>query len=304
MTDHKQISKLLEHWGMENETVTSVYHAGTSDRYQSVFSIGKGHILKCTTDIQTIYREKEFLDKLRKAGAFCARIVPTRDGCDFVEDGEDRYYLVTRIDGDTLCSQTLIESREDALYLGEMIAQLHGVLSQMDVQCETVDLLQTLENWAIPRAKAVLLEKQAELDAFMNKFALLYPHLPQQLIHRDVNPSNIVRSENGWSFIDFELSQKTIRIYDPCYAATAVLSERFNQDREKWFSTYHAILDGYDIVGKFTDAENEALPYVTIANQLVCIAWFSQEDRYREILRINREMTIWLIDHFEKLKRK
>ena len=38
------------------------------------------------------------------------------------------------------------------------------------------------------------------------------------------------------------------------------------------------------------------------ANQFVCVAWFAGEDKYAELLEINKQITLWLIDKFEELK--
>lgn len=56
----------------------------------------------------------------------------------------------------------------------------------------------------------------------------LYPLLPKQLIHRDPNPSNIIVDYGEITgFLDFELTERNVRIFDPCYAATAILSETY-----------------------------------------------------------------------------
>jgi serine/threonine protein kinase len=46
------------------------------------------------------------------------------------------------------------------------------------------------------------------------------------IIHRDPNPSNIM-FENGevTGFIDFVISERNVRLFDPCYCATGILSE-------------------------------------------------------------------------------
>ncbi len=38
--------------------------------------------------------------------------------------------------------------------------------------------------------------------------------------------------------------------------------------------------------------------YVIFANQFVCVAWFSEQDKYVEI---NKRMTTWLIGNLEEL---
>ena len=57
-----------------------------------------------------------------------------------------------------------------------------------------------------------------------SRFRELYAELPKQIIHRDPNPSNIITNADKWGFIDFDLSECSVRIYDPCYAASAILS--------------------------------------------------------------------------------
>ena len=43
-------------------------------------------------------------------------------------------------------------------------------------------------------------------------------------------------------------------------------------------------------------------PYVMLANQFVCVAWFSTYEKYHELFGRNVEMTHWLIDRMEELK--
>ena len=106
--------------------------------------------------------------------------------------------------------------------------------------------------------------------------------------------------------IDFELSEKNVRIYDVCYAATAILSESFFAGDEiklkKWVEIYKNIIRGYDAVAKLTEDEREAIPYVLLANQFVCVAWFSEQEKYQEIFETNKKMTKWLVENFEELK--
>ena len=102
--------------------------------------------------------------------------------------------------------------------------------------------------------------------------------------------------------LDFELAERNARIYDPCYAATAVLSETFGKDDEGWLKTYRDIICGYDTVARLTEVEWEAIPYVILANQFVCVAWFSEQEKFAEIFETNKRMTVWLIGKFEELK--
>jgi len=44
-------------------------------------------------------------------------------------------------------------------------------------------------------------------------------------LHRDPSPENIIFEKGQVSgFIDFDISEKSIRLWDPCYLATGILS--------------------------------------------------------------------------------
>lgn len=97
-----------------------------------------------------------------------------------------------------------------------------------------------------------------------------------------------------------------MRIYDPCYAASAILSESFELDNpdklKKWIEIFREIMYGYDAVAKLTESEKEAIPYVLLANQFIATSWFADKDKYKDIYEVNVSMTEWMIDHFENLK--
>jgi len=162
--------------------------------------------------------------------------------------------------------------------------------------------LATVRDWALPNAKQALGLTDDFCREYLDSFAALYPKLPRQIIHRDPNPGNIICNQDQWGFIDFDLAERNARIYDPCYASTAVLSESFGKDNELWLEVYRNIICGYDSVAHLTDVERKAIPYVILANQFVCVAWFAGQDKYAELFEINKRMTLWLIARFDELK--
>lgn len=193
-----------------------------------------------------------------------------------------------------------------ARFVGEIIGQLHLILSQINAPVNDVNLYESVKNWALPKSKAILSLSESFCRDYLNEFGKLYDKLPKQIIHRDPNPSNIIVSQDEWGFIDFELSEKNLRIFDPCYVAMAILSESFDEKDQtklsKWLEIYRNILWGYDSVVRLTNEEWIALPYVVMADQLVSTAWFSGQERYKEIFETNKRMTWWLITVFDKLK--
>ena len=140
----------------------------------------------------------------------------------------------------------------------------------------------------MPNARKALGLTDAFCKEYLDTLSRLHPKLPRQIIHRDPNPGNIICTEDQWGFIDFDLAERNTRIYDPCYVATAVLSECFGKDNGLWLEIYRNILRGYDSVACLTEEERQAIPYVRLANQFVCVAWFAGEDKYAELLDTNK----------------
>ena len=114
-----------------------------------------------------------------------------------------------------------------------------------------------------------------------------------------------IKNDNNWGILDFDLSERNIRIFDPCYAATAILSESFesgNMDKlRQWIEIYKNILYGYDEVVNLLDNEWKAIPYVVITNQLISTAWFAGQEKYTELYETNKKMTEWMLQNFEDM---
>ena len=187
-------------------------------------------------------------------------------------------------------------------FVGEIIGQLHLALEKIDDCVSDADLLGKIRDWALPNAKLPLELGEDYCREYLEGFAALYPALPRQIIHRDPNPANIICTDAQWGFIDFDLAERNARIYDPCYAATAVLSESFGRDNDLWLDVYRNIIRGYDSVVRLTEAERRAIPYVILANQFVCVAWFADQPQYRDLFETNKAMTLWLMDHLADLE--
>ena len=66
-------------------------------------------------------------------------------------------------------------------------------------------------------------------DKAVETLEAVYDDLPKQLIHRDVHFGNFLFFEGNLSgYIDFDLSQRNIRIFDICYFLTGLLAEEKN----------------------------------------------------------------------------
>ena len=296
---HKKAAQILKNWNLEGETLSDIYYEGTGNKNENALAVGADHILKHTANLGKLKKHIEVSGALEGIGLLAAVPIHTADGADFVQDGEVYFYLTRRLPGKQMVSHKFGEG--DGRFVGEILGQLHLALAKIEDCVTEADLLATLRDWALPKAGEALNLSGEFLKNYLETFARLYPALPRQIIHRDPNPGNIICGEERWGFIDFDLAERNARIYDPCYAATAVLSETFGADNEKWLEIFRDILLGYDSVAKLTEAEKQAIPYVILANQFVCVAWFAEQDRYQEIFEVNRKMTRWLLSKFDQL---
>jgi len=298
---HKKAAQILKHWNLEGETIADIYYDGTGNKNENAFYVGQQYIIKYTCNLGKLKKHIEVSRALHSIGLLSAVAVPTTDGAEYVRDGEVYFYLTRRLSGAQMTAHRF--GAGDGRFAGEILGQLHLALSGIEDCVSEADLLATVRDWALPSAKKALKLSDAFCKEYLDTFTDLYPKLPRQIIHRDPNPGNIICADHQWGFIDFELAERNARIYDPCYAATAVLSETFGENNDKWLDVYRDIICGYDSVVHLTDEERMAVPYVILANQFVCVAWFAEQDRYAELFETNKEMTAWLIGKLDELCR-
>ena len=297
---HKKAVQILKNWNLENENITDIYDEGTGNKNDSACYVGEAYVLKYTANLGKLKKHTEVSKALESIGLLSAVPVPAKDGQEYIQDGEVYFYLTRRLPGTQMTSHSF--GQGDGRFVGEILGQLHLALSKIQDWVSEADLLATVKDWALPKAKAALNLTDAFCRDYLNTFADLYPRLTRQIIHRDPNPGNIICADDQWGFIDFELAERNARVYDPCYAATAVLSETFGKGNDRWLEIYRDIICGYDSVAHLTDAERQAIPYIVLANQFVCVAWFAEQDKYAEIFETNKRMTVWLIENMEELK--
>jgi len=304
---HSLAREVLKHWKLENEMIEDWYYESSGQLAQQAVKVGEKLLLKRTQNEMELKSTLLFADELQHEEAAVETVIPAGDGKRFVTKDGWHYLLCRQPDGCVTAASEMYgtDRVSKARYTGEIIGQLHLMLRQIKTDVRENNLLETVGSWALPQTKTLLHLPAAFCETFLETFERLYPQLPQQVIHRNLNPSVILTTKDGWGMVDFEMAEWNIRLFDPCYAATAVLSEsfeEFGEKRWKWLDIYQGILEGYDSVVNLTATEREAAPYVVLANQMVCTAWFASQPQYLEIYEINRRMTRWLAENFDRLK--
>lgn len=307
MVSKKVIAEVLGNWNLQDEKVTDIVFPETGEISNSAKYVGDDLIIKYSPNLGNVRKAIDISKALESVGLSAPSFVLTKEGREYVESGELYFMITKRIIGERiLASKLYLDDYEaKARFIGEIVGQLDLALAKIDIIAEEAELAKTVREWAVPALKDKLEIDNAFMEDMAAKFSSLYEELPRQLIHRDPNPRNIILAKDKWGFIDFELSERNARIFDPCYAATAILSETFEEGNEalltKWIAVMKEIMYGYDSVVKMTEKEKEAIPYMILANQFVSTAFFAGKDKYKDQYAMNRKMTEWIAGKLDKM---
>ena len=307
MVSHKKIKEVLQSWGLENEKLTDVVYAETGNVSESACYVGDKYIVKFSPNLGNVEKHISLSQAIESVGLSTATPIKTVEG-KFVVASEELYFYVTkRLEGKQLMASTMYfeDYMPKARFIGEIVGQLSVALSKVEVITNQANIFKSAKEWAIPALSGKMDLPKSFVEMYEKEFGEIYESLPQQIIHRDPNPGNIILCGDNWGVLDFDLSERNIRIFDPCYAATAILSESFEADNtdklNQWIMIYKNILYGYDEVVKLSDNEWKAIPYVVITNQLISTAWFSEQEKYRELYETNKKMTEWMLHNFDDM---
>ena len=319
MITREKAASLLPLWGMEGENIRDIYNEGPGTRSENSYAVGEDHIMKFTSDRRKLLLSLEIPRKLVNAGLAAPMPVPlksfaceTEDNRGLYAEKDGMYYWIYRkLPGSPLSSAEFLSESgaRKAVLIGEAVGRLDLALKDAEFSAGAADLfhdsdlIPSLRDWALPAVKDELMLSHEFCLNILDDLNRLYPLLPRQVIHRDPHLGNIIslpgQSAFRAGFIDFELSERNIRLYDPLYTATSVLSENGiigNEELEaRWLDILKGVLAGYDRTAALTAAEKEAVPAVLAAHQIVFTAYFRDLSRFAGLYETNRQMTLWLI---------
>lgn len=308
MVSKKTIQKILVHWGKENDTINEVYYEGSGQISENDFYVGEEWILKISAMPGGLEKHMSISESLKKSGLSVSLPIPSLEGKMIVQEGELFCILCQRVKGIRLNSKQLFSEngKELAYQFGRTIGQIHLALEKMDTQLyQEYHLYDVVRTWAIPEIQKKSILTASFIKEYSQTFGEIYEELPQQMIHRNMNLSYVYTKNGVLSGItDFELSEYSIRLFDPCYAATGILSENFENREDhirNWIVLYKEILKGYDTVIHLTENEKKAAPYVVFSIQLICTAYFSSMDKFADLARVNEKILLHLAKHTEEL---
>lgn len=301
-----ELREILANWDVQQDLpILDVYVMDGTKVSENVWSIGEDYILKAGSR-ERILMNLKVAKALAAQGFVASTPVPSKSGEEYLDRGQ--IVVLTRgIKGNPLSkSDRFGESRREfGKKYGESIARLHRALTVIEskIQSNEQNLYTHVTEWALPEVRKQNIKFNMGLpdtffEDYINNFGILFDKMPKQLIHRDPNPSNILFDGGEVTgFIDFDLSECNVRLWDPCYCATGILSEWRGIDDiyEKWPDVLKGIIRGYDSVNPLTFEEKQAIFYVICSISMICIAYFEGVDEYKELAKSSREMLkfIW-----------
>lgn len=298
MISKNKIQKLLSYWTLQGENISNIYNENTGRQSENAYYVGNDYVIKFSANYGSIKNSIYIANALAKSGLPVAEMIKTADGSEYLQDGELYFVVTKRIKGSQLKCEDIFKNTDIAYQIGSNIAKLHNSLKTFDESnYKQADILSDVKS-ALPKVQnSVNLN-----DDFLKNFSIIYDKLSIQIIHRDINPSNMIFDEGEFNgFIDFDLTEVNVRIFDICYCATAMLSECFNNsdiDKNKWLEIFDNLVKGYESITPLSKYEKQALPYVIYSIQIICIAYFSQFDKFDNLTKINIDMLKWIINNY------
>ena len=264
------IEQTLSLWGIGSGKLTQIY--------SSAWEIDHYYIMKVYEDRDQLERNIKISEILSDCNIPVAETVPTKTGEKYAVQ-QNRYFLLTR----KLPGSNISHTKDSAMArkMGHAIARLHRAFARCEREMAFWDnsLLDEMKGWirdnlAENRWQILDEEEYARTAASLES---VYDSLPRQLIHRDVHFGNFLFHEGNLSgYIDFDLSQKNIRIFDICYFLTGALAEETGDafTQSEWIESVQSAIAGYESILPLSADERSAVPWVMESIEILFIAYY------------------------------
>lgn len=269
------VKALLKNWNLDNKAIKQIY--------DTTWQIGDDYVLKTYTDLEMLKRNLTTVYTLNRMSIPVGSTVKTANGEDFVIYNGVCYFLSKKLKGSNLVKISNTETY--GLMLGKIIADLHLAFQKCEKEMDfwSNSFLDEMNGWVkenFANKNWGMISKE-EYENVISNLEKYYNSLPVQLIHRDVHFGNFLFDKGQFSgYIDFDLSQRNIRIFDLCYFMLGVLSEKekFEITTDKWFDLLKFVFTGYNNVISLTDEEKQVVPYVMECIELLFVSYFYSVD--------------------------
>ncbi len=303
-----KIEEILENWVLEKPY--RILEVNVEVQYEirqpNAWFVNDNFLLKRFKNPDWLQNGIVVLKALDGEGVPVAVPVETKGQTSFCTVDNEYFCLYPRLRGKGLIDHFEGDYLNRAEYLGQIVGNLHLAFKKCEgiIPCSENNLLSEIMNWAIPAYKEFAENRGIRINdqlinSYITEFSSLYGQLPRQIIHRDIHGENLL-FENGRlsGYIDFDLSQRNVRVFDPCYLSTDILSGCFEaaEKREKWIVLFKSIINGYDSVCTLRPEEKKALVYVLLSIEFIFIAYFAGNG-YPQLAEANIKMLNWIYEN-------
>jgi len=306
---------VLAFWGLDCQTKQVPVAEGTASAWLVVVPDGRRYVLKHKPAEADVALEGWLLGQLADRGLPVAPPIPTTAGALCAPEAGIRYALYRYLPGAALHAHYAPGAEHRARAFGRAIAQLHrGLLditpvAGLPIMSLPLQLLGGVRSAVYAHASRSTAVDPTVLDATFgvleNELLPQYARLPQQLIHRDCHPGNMLFERNEVSgFIDFEIATWGIRIFDLAYCSTAMLSaaEEDSQRREDWVALLEALVAGYRDTQPLQPAELAHIWHVQLSIQLLFVSYFAGHEQL-DLADANYRTLQWLLTRRDAIQR-
>jgi hypothetical protein len=265
------MKEILKEWNVD-DCPRQIYH--------STWSVKETFVLKEYSDQETLQRNIQMHKILHEAGVPVPEVCPLADGKEFYEKNDKMYMLTTKLKGKNIVD---IDQLDESWFFvfGQILAKLHVAFRE----CEKTmsfwnnSLLEEMEGWVTRNLDIFAPEYLStnEIAKAIRQLSQVYRELPKQLIHRDVHLGNFLFEDKQFSgYIDFDLSQRNIRVFDICYFLLGLLVQEDNNrvNEERWFSIMSQVIEGYDSLANLKQVERRSVTSVMKNIELLFVAYF------------------------------
>ena len=271
------IEKLLKSWNINSEI---------KQIYDTAWSVGDNYVIKANNDLESLNRNITLMRTLNECGIPVAHPIPTIVGQDYVEANEKYYLMMNKLSGTHILDIYEEDYITIAYATGKGIAKLHTafIACEEKITCWDNSLLDEMSGWIRDTLEINDYKylKKIDFDKSLNDLNECYNKLQRQLIHRDLHFGNLLFNNCEFSgYIDFDLSQKNIRIFDICYFLLGLLidHEKSTEHIDKWYNIVSKFIEGYEMTNPLTNLEKESICCIMSSIELLFVAYFiSNED--------------------------
>ena len=274
--------------------------------YSTAWNIGDEFVLKKYVNFEELKRNVDVLSILYSEQIPVPKLISTSNNEKYLKDEENYWLLTTKLKG---CNIVNVNKCNEQWFfkMGKIIARLHKAFDKCEgkINCWNNSLLGEMESWIRKNICNKKIIDENEFEGIINKFRLVDKELSYGLIHRDVHLGNFLFYNNEFSgYIDFDLSQKNIRIFDLCYFMLGLLleDEENKVDEMQWFQYLKSLVKGYASIIPISTVERESIPLVMECIELLFSAYFIEEKDERA-MKDSLKLYEFCKNNYNKIKR-